>query len=117
MALGSFLVRRVSLGLLRLDLAILTLGFLLTAYHVGLEQKWIPASLQPSFLTCQQKGPAPTTLAELKARLGANRHPSCSEVTWWLFGISATWWNLALLAALLVSVGGYVVSNPPTHRR
>lgn len=86
------------------QLFVLTLGMLLTGYHVGMEQHWWkgPAS-------CTGAGPA-QSLEEFRAALMAISRPRCDQISWEIFGISATLWNLMLQAGLafLTSLGLYL---------
>jgi disulfide bond formation protein DsbB len=76
------------------QLFILSLGMALTFYHVGMEQHWWagPAS-------CTGVAPA-ATLEEFRAQLMKVTRPRCDQISWAIFGISATLWNLMLQAGL-----------------
>jgi len=76
------------------QLAVLSVGIALTFYHVGMENQWWvgPAS-------CTGAGSA-NTLEEFRAQLQSISRPLCDQVTWAIFGISATLWNLMLQAGL-----------------
>jgi disulfide bond formation protein DsbB len=86
------------------QLIVLTIGLILTGYHVGMEQHWWagPAS-------CTGAGPA-ASFEDFKAQLMKISRPRCDQVTWALFGISATLWNLMLQAGLafITSLGLYL---------
>lgn len=76
------------------QLIVLSIGIILTFYHVGMEQHWWsgPAS-------CTGVGPA-ATLEEFRAQLMKVTRPRCDQISWALFGVSATLWNLMLQAGL-----------------
>lgn len=90
------------------QLLVLTVGIALTFYHVGMEQHWWtgPAS-------CTGAGPA-ATLEEFRAQLMKVTRPRCDQVSWAIFGVSATVWNLVLQGGLafLTSLGLYLPQNP-----
>jgi disulfide bond formation protein DsbB len=87
-----------------LQLLILSIGMALTFYHVGMEQHWWagPAS-------CTGAGQA-ASFEEYRAQLMKTVRPRCDQITWALFGISATAWNLILQGGLafLTSLGLYL---------
>jgi len=89
------------------QLAVLSVGIALTFYHVGMENHWWagPAS-------CTGAGSA-DTLEEFRAQLQSLSRPRCDQVTWALFGISATLWNLMLQAGLafLTALSLYYYQN------
>jgi disulfide bond formation protein DsbB len=88
------------------QLLVLTIGIALTFYHVGMEQHWWAG---PTSCT----GPAPAaTFEDYRAQLMKLR-PRCDQVSWAIFGISATLWNLMLQAGLafLTSLGLYLPSS------
>lgn len=76
------------------QLAVLSAGIALTFYHVGVEHHWwaAPAS-------CAGVGLA-GTFEEFTAQLKSVARPRCDQVTWSIFGISATLWNLMLQGGL-----------------
>ena len=89
------------------QLIVLSIGIALTFYHVGMEQHWWagPAS-------CTGAGPA-ATLEEFRAQLMKLTRPRCDQISWAIFGISTTLWNLMLQAGLafLASLSLYVPTN------
>ena len=90
-----------------LQLLILSFGMALTFYHVGMEQQWWtgPAS-------CSGAGQA-ASFEEYRAQLMKTTRPRCDQITWALFGISATAWNLMLQGGLafLTSLALYFPFN------
>lgn len=90
-----------------LQLLILTVGLALTFYHVGMEQHWWAG---PS--SCTGAGQA-GSFEEYRAQLMKTNRPRCDQITWAVFGISATAWNLMLQGGLafLTSLGLYLPLN------
>jgi disulfide bond formation protein DsbB len=96
----SFLLQFRKFWLLMQSL-ILIAGIVLSSYHFGVEQRWFA---MPSTCRVQTKK-IPQTLKELKQQMKQKTpHARCDEVTWKIFGISATFWNALLLAFMLVFV-------------
>jgi disulfide bond formation protein DsbB len=86
------------------QLLILSIGIALTFYHVGMEQHWW---VGPASCT----GPTPAaTFEDFRAQLMKLSRPRCDQISWALFGISATLWNLMLQAGLafITSLGLYL---------
>lgn len=89
------------------QLLVLFVGIVLTGYHVGMEQHWWsgPAS-------CTGIGSA-ATLEDFRAQMMKVTRPRCDQVSWAIFGISATVWNLLLQAGLgfLASLSLYLPTS------
>lgn len=92
-----------------LQLLVLLMGIVLTFYHVGLEQHWWAG---PASCTGVE---AATTLEDFRAQLMKINRPRCDQISWAIFGISATVWNLVLQAGLafLTSLSLYL----PTYKK
>lgn len=86
------------------QLIVLTIGIGITFYHVGMEQHWWTGPT-----SCTGVGPA-ATLEEFRAQMMKITRPRCDQVSWAIFGISATLWNLMLQGGLafLTSLGLYL---------
>lgn len=78
------------------------IGLFLATYHIAIQEKWV--KLPEVCKTTQRNF---KSLEELKASL-KNRRPPCNKVTWEIFGIPATWYNLVLYVGLIHLLGGYV---------
>ena len=76
------------------QLFVLSIGIILTGYHVGMEQHWWTG---PASCTGIQTA---TTLEDFRAQLMTKARPRCDQISWVLFGVSATVWNLVLQAGL-----------------
>ena len=76
------------------QLLVLFIGIVLTGYHVGMEQHWWTG---PASCTGVQTA---TTLEDFRAQLLKIARPRCDQISWVLFGVSATVWNLVLQAGL-----------------
>ena len=76
------------------QLLVLSIGIVLTGYHLGMEQHWWTG---PASCTGVQTA---TTLEDFRAQLLKMSRPRCDQISWLLFGISATVWNLVLQAGL-----------------
>lgn len=76
------------------QLLVLFSGIVLTGYHVGMEQHWWAG---PASCTGVQTA---TTLEDFRAQLMKMARPRCDQISWILFGVSATVWNLVLQAGL-----------------
>ncbi|MGV8948924.1 MAG: disulfide bond formation protein B [Candidatus Paracaedibacter sp.] len=87
-----------------IQLFVLSIGIVLTGYHVGMEQHWWAG---PASCTGIQTA---TTLEDFRAQLMLKARPRCDQISWILFGVSATVWNLVLQAGLafLVSLSLYL---------
>lgn len=77
-----------------IQLFILSIGIILTGYHVGMEQHWWTG---PASCTGVQTA---TTLEDFRAQLMTKARPRCDQISWVLLGVSATVWNLVLQAGL-----------------
>jgi len=89
------------------QLFVLSIGIALTGYHVGMEQHWWTG---PASCTGVQTA---ATLEDFRAQLLKMNRPRCDQISWILFGISATVWNLVLQAGLafLTSLSLYLPEN------
>lgn len=89
------------------QLIVLFIGIVLTFYHVGMEQHWWAGPT-----SCTGVGNA-ATLEEFRAQLMKATRPRCDQITWAIFGVSATLWNLILQAGLafLTSLSLYLPTN------
>lgn len=90
------------------QLTILSLGIGLTVYHVGMEQHWWAGPASCAAVS------ASDSFEAFRDQLTKALPPRCDQVTWALFGISATLWNLMLQAGLafLASLGLYLPKTP-----
>jgi disulfide bond formation protein DsbB len=98
-AAGLVLVRlhRLSPGLVAGLLgAVFTAGFIVAAFHAGVEWKWWPG---PATCTGPLGGPVTGDLSDLLAGKKL-RPPGCDVAAWRMFGISMAGYNVALSAAL-----------------
>ncbi|MBM3468774.1 MAG: disulfide bond formation protein B [Alphaproteobacteria bacterium] len=89
------------------QLLVLSIGIGLTFYHAGMEQHWWAA---PKSCSSIQNA---MTLEDFRKQLLQTPRPRCDQISWALFGISATVWNLLLQAGLafLTSLSLYLPNN------
>ena len=73
-------------------------GFCLAAYHVGVEQKWIPG---PDACTVSGSSHHAKTIEELTAEIMAAPTVRCDDIQWSLFGISLAGWDALLCLAMV----------------
>lgn len=89
------------------QLVILSIGIVLTTYHMGLEQHlWLgPASCTSI------KGAS--SLEAFRAQLMNTPRPRCDQINWLIWGVSATSWSLILQAGLafITSLGFYNIKS------
>jgi disulfide bond formation protein DsbB len=84
-------------------------AFCLSAYHVGVEQKWIAG---PDACTVSGDHKA-KTIEELTAEIMAGPTVRCDDIQWSLFGISLAGWDALLSLAMI----GTAVSARRRRRR
>ena len=80
-------------------------GFVLSAFHIGVEQKWwaMPQSCVGK-VELVSKDPK-EMLASLQAQMKNQKMTRCDQVNWRLFGFPASWWTcLAFLFSITLMV-------------
>jgi disulfide bond formation protein DsbB len=82
-------------GGMLIQLIILSMGIVFTAYHVGVEYHWWAGP--PS---CSGGGADAATFEEFRNQLMKATTPRCDQVTWPILGVSATLWSLLLQTGL-----------------
>jgi disulfide bond formation protein DsbB len=89
----------------------LFIGIILTGYHVGMEQHWWTG---PASCTGVQTA---MTIEDSRAQL-MSKSLRCDQISWVLFGVSATVWNLVLQAGLafLTSLSLYLPADLDKRR-
>jgi disulfide bond formation protein DsbB len=89
------------------QLFVLFIGIILIGYHVGMEQHWWTG---PASCTGIQTA---TTLEDFRAQLMIKARPRCDQISWVIFGVSATVWNLVLQGGLafLTSLSLYLPND------
>jgi len=94
--------RMLAGSILALAAALFLAGTFLSAYHVGVEQRWLAGPT-----ACTASGLDATTIEALKAQLMEQQPVRCDVVQWSLFGVSLAGWNfLASLALVVLCVTG-----------
>ena len=78
----------------------------LAFHHVGVEQHWWTA-----FTACTGDIGTGLTMEDLKAQLMAAKPKACDEITWTIFGLSVTVYNVLIgfLAAIFSFVGAKLI--------
>ena len=82
--------------------AVFAAGAGIAFYHVGVEQHWW---MSAASCGAAGGGPAPETVEELRALLGAKPPKACDEIDWTLFGLSMATYNVA--ASLALAFGAF----------
>ena len=94
-AIGQWDHRGVASALGGVFLASAALAF----YHNGVEQQWWTAAT-----SCGGGGALPSSVLDLKLALSEGTMPrACNEISWSLFGLSITVYNIILSLALAAS--------------
>ena len=101
--LGAFVFTPLSF----LRLPLLLLGLALSIYQLGIEQHF----WTDFFHTCTV-----SSADSLRMQLMKDIAPSCDQVGWKIFGISAVIWTMLFNLTLLLLFGyQYVKKTPPSH--
>lgn len=84
----------------------------LAFHHVGVEQHWWTA-----FTACTGDIGTGLSLEDLKAQLMATQPKACDEITWTVFGLSITAYNVVvgLLAAVFCFAGVRLIREESKH--
>jgi len=81
-------------------------GFFYAVWHVGIEQKILP---EPT--SCSGTLSQTNSIQNLKQQITNQAIVNCSEITWTVFGLSATTLNTLLLLFLLIFNTIFIVQN------